>query len=383
MKAWLLLEKGTAWAVRVAVIIAAAVVGAVLHWWGAEPHVCRIPEPLPPGEYTPTFGWHPDAEALAINRDRTRTLHFDATPAGQAVVGDTDVFLWRYVRKAAGYDVAEAWYPNINQQNVGCCVGCGWKHCADVCQATAIANGQAFAWQPVSAEVIYGGSRVEVGGGRLSGDGSVGAWAKEYVSARGGIVPMQKFASADLSHFSPARAREFGRRGIPADIAAVAQRHPIQSCALVTRWHHAKRAIQQGYPVAICSSQGFTLERDATGRCRPQGVWYHCLALIGLRTTPPEGGFLLNSWGDTAHSGPVWPPDMPPAGFWADAAILDRMLQQGDSFALADVAGFPQRQLDWFVHQPQRLAAYSAFAHRPRRPAGQLEGGLMHFTFHP
>jgi hypothetical protein len=194
---------------------------------------------------------------------------------------------------------------------------------------------------------------------------------------------MQKFASADLSHFSPARAREFGRRGIPADIAAVAQRHPIQSCALVTRWHHAKRAIQQGYPVAICSSQGFTLERDATGRCRPQGVWYHCLALIGLRTTPPEGGFLLNSWGDTAHSGPVWPPDMPPAGFWADAAILDRMLQQGDSFALADVAGFPQRQLDWFVHQPQRLAAYSAFAHRPRRPAGQLEGGLMHFTFHP
>ncbi|MCS6864833.1 MAG: hypothetical protein RMJ56_06715 [Gemmataceae bacterium] len=370
------LEKATTWVVRLGVVVAAAVIGAWLQWWSQEPITLVIPEASPPNEYTPTFGWHPDAEAIALNRDRTRTLHFDATPAGQAVLGETEVFLWRHVRKAAGYDATANWYPSINQQNVGCCVGCGWKHCADVCQATAIASGHAFTWQPVSAEVIYGGSRVDVGGGRLSGDGSVGAWAKEYVSSRGGIVPMQKFTSADLSHFSPARARAFGYRGIPPDIAAFARRHPVQSCALVTRWRDAKRAIQQGYPVAICSNQGFSLERDDTGRCRPQGVWYHCLALIAIRTTPHEGGFLLNSWGETAHRGPLWPPDMPPAGFWADAAILDGMLQQGDSFALADVAGFPQRRLDWFVHQPHRLPH-----HHPLVAPLPLAAGFHRFTF--
>jgi hypothetical protein len=336
---------------RVAVLITTAALGALAHWLGVDTKPVEkqvpVPVPAPPAEYAPTFGWHADADAMSVNRDPVRTLQFDDTPAGRAVLGDADVFLWRHVRKAAGREAP--WYPNINQANVGCCVGCGWKHCADVCQAAAIAGGQSFEWRPVSAEVIYGGSRVDVGGGRLSGDGSVGAWAKEYVSVRGGIVAMQKYDSADLTTFSPARAREFGRRGVPPDIAASAREHPVKSCALVKSWADAKRAIQQGYPVAVCSDQGFAMERDATGRCRAQGVWYHCMALIAVRGGPNEGGFLLNSWGDSAHTGPVWPPDMPVAGFWTDAAVLDRMLKQGDSFALADVAGFPQRKLDWFV----------------------------------
>jgi hypothetical protein len=338
---------------RLAALLATAALGALAHWLGTEPKTItvekEVPAPPKPAEYAPTFGWHADAEAIAANRDAARTLQFESTPAGRAALGDGDVFLWRHVRKAAGRDAP--WYPNINQGPVGCCVGAGWKHCADVCQASAIAAGQSFEWRPVSAEVIYGGSRIDVGQGRISGDGSVGAWAKEYVSSKGGLAPMQKFAGADLSTFSPTRAREFGRRGIPPDIAAAAREHPVKSCALVKSWSDAKRAIQQGYPVAVCSDQGFRMERDSTGRCRPQGTWMHCMSLIGVRTGENECGFLLNSWGDAAHGGPVWPPDALVAGFWADASVLDRMLRQGDSFALADVAGFPQRKLDWFVRK--------------------------------
>lgn len=352
---------------RIAVLLTTAALGALAHWLGVQPKVVpvekRVPVPAPhhaPDDYTPTFGWHADADAIDVNLDPGRTLHFDATPAGQAVLGDGDVFLWRHVRKAAHRN--DSWYPNVNQQNVGCCVGCGWKHCADVCQAAAIAAGQSFEFRPVSAEVIYGGSRVEVGRGRISGDGSVGAWAKEYVSARGGLVAMQKYPGADLSTFSPARAREFGRRGVPPDIAAAAREHPVKSCALVKSWADAGRAIRQGYPVAVCSDQGFRMERDATGRCRPQGTWAHCMALVAVRGAPNEGGFLLNSWGDSAHTGPVWPDDAPKAGFWADAAVLDRMLRQGDSFALADVAGFPQRKLDWFVHSEPARGRFDHFA---------------------
>lgn len=114
--------------------------------------------------------------------------------------------------------------------------------------------------------------------------------------------------------------------------------------------------------VGVCSDQGFRMERDATGRCRPQGTWAHCMALVAVRGAPNEGGFLLNSWGDSAHTGPVWPDDAPKAGFWADAAVLDRMLRQGDSFALADVAGFPQRKLDWFVHSEPARGRFDHFA---------------------
>lgn len=274
-------------------------------------------------------------------------------------MGDvSDVFLWRAVRKAAGQRETAGWYPNVDQKLVGCCVGCAWKHGADVCQAVPIADGKGGEFHPVSVEVIYGGSRVEVGGGRLRGDGSVGAWAREYVSSRG-VAAMQKYPSADLTTFSPERARTFGARGVPADIETAAKEHPVKGTAQVSSWVDVQRAIKQGYPVAVCSDQGFAGAdgqspgtRDKDGFCAPRGTWPHAMCIIGVRGGNRPGGFILNSWGDTAHRGPVWPADAPPAGFWADADVIDRMVRQGDSFALADLQGFPSRQLDWFAEAP-------------------------------
>ena len=332
---------------------------ATLVSWGVGAAIAlskgEAPPPLPPlaqneaiadaGTYSQTFGWFADPDAIAANLDPAQTLHFSNTPAGKAALGDEDVFLWRAVRKVN--NKGPPWYPNVNQQSVGCCVGCGWKHSADVVQAVQIANGQAGTWKPLSVEVIYGLSRVEIGGGRISGDGSVGAWARD-AAVKYGFAPMQKYDSVDLSTFSPSRARDFGRRGVPPDIEGTAKEHPIKSGALVTTFEDVKRAIQQGYPIAVCSNQGFRMERDQTGRCRPQGVWPHCMAILGVRTSP-AGAFILNSWGDNAHTGPSWPDDMPVAGFWADASVIERMVKQGDSFALSGLQGFPARKLNWNV----------------------------------
>jgi hypothetical protein len=360
------------WLIRIAVAFAIA---AATHY-GWPPEVVQIIKEVPIAvvqqdlqpeltEFSPTQGWIRDADAIAANLDETKTLHFERTPAGKVALGDEDVFLWRAVRKVNNR--GPPWYPNVNQESVGCCVGCGWKHSADIVQATAIASGKRFEWKPVSVEVIYAGSRVDVGRGQISGDGSMGAWAREWSQSQGGIAAMQKYDSVDLSKFSPARARDWGRRGIPPDVAAAAKEHPVKGCALVKSWADVKRAIQQGYPVAVCSDQGFTMGRDATGRARPQGSWSHCMCICAVRTAADghtEGAFILNSWGDNAHTGPVWPEDAPVAGFWADAAVVDRMVKQGDSFALADVAGFPARKVlpDWFVRevQPERF--------RPRDP---------------
>lgn len=350
------------WLAKLLVLILGGAAGGVAVWPAPAPReklveverAVPVPDAFASGaEHVETFGWVKDADQVAENLDPARTLHFAATPAGRAVMGDGDVYLWQMVRKAAGRPAP--WYPNVNQQSVGCCVGCGWKHSVDVCQAAQIVQGKKAEWKPVSVEVIYGGSRVEVGGARLSGDGSVGAWAAKWVR-EWGVVPMEKFPSVDLSTFSPTRARTFGRKGVSKDLEAIAKEHPVKNTALVKSFADVGRAIRQGYPVAVCSDQGFTMERDKDGFARASGTWNHCMAIIGVRGGARPGAFILNSWGDNAHTGPVWPADAPVAGFWADADVVDRMVRQGDSFALSELVGFPARDVkpDWFVLAPPR-----------------------------
>lgn len=306
-------------------------------------------------------GWVKDDVEIAANLNPARTLQFAATPAGQVVRGDEDVFLWQAVRKVNNR--GPPWYPNVNQEDVGCCVGCGWKHAADVAQAIQILSGVPAEWKPIAVESIYGASRVEVGGGRIRGDGSVGAWARSAVE-RFGTLPMEQHPGHDLREFSPARCREWGRKGIPDALEPTARNHVIKGCALVKSWEDVKRSIQQGYPVPVCSDQGFAMQRDRDGFCRPSGSWMHCMVFIGVRKGLREGAFCLNSWGDQAHGGSVWPNDAPAAGFWVDAKTVDRMVKQGDSFAVADIAGFPARNLpDWnFIKAPVRPAGRDAFA---------------------
>lgn len=309
-----------------------------------------LPEPVVVGaDGVGRFGgWVRDEAAIAANLDPAVTLHFERTPAGQVVRGDEDQFLWRAVRQAAGK--AEPWYPNIDQKHVGECVGAGNKHGVDVAQAVQIVNGHPAEFKPVSAEAIYAFSRVEVGGGKIRGDGSVGAWAAQAVQ-RYGVLAMEKHGRFDLTTHSPDLAREWGRTGVPDELEPTAAKHVVKSAALVKSWADVKRSIQQGYPVPVCSNVGFEGSRDRDGFIRARGTWNHCMVLIGVRSGAREGAFCLNSWGDKVHTGPVWPADAPVAGFWIDAATVERMVRQGDSFALSDVVGFPARTLPEFLIQ--------------------------------
>jgi hypothetical protein len=364
------------WAV---IAIVSALVGVICGW------ECK---PVPPptvverpviveanADGAHSFGWVESADQIAENLDPAKTLQFRDTPAGKAVLGDEDVFLYRAVRKVN--NKGPPWYPNVNQQNVGCCVGCGFKHGADVVQATAIAAGQRFEWKPNAVEAIYAGSRVEVGQGRIRGDGSLGSWAAQWMKSRGGMIPMEKFGQYDLTTFSPARARQWGYSGVPDSLESVARQHAVKGTALVTSALDVKRAIAQGYPVAVCSNVGFNNRdggigtRDAQGFCVARGSWPHCMCFIGWRNGPRPGALCLNSWGDQAHKGPVWPEDMPVAAFWVDESTVDRMVRQGDSFALGDVVGFPARRVqpDWFVEaqpRPERFRP-DRFAHFAER----------------
>jgi hypothetical protein len=348
----------------------AAVVGAAATYFGWRPAPKVVEKESPPlvlnfaptlaepdapmvgtgaGTARPTTGWIKDPNVIAANLNPLVTEHFANTPAGKAVMGDEDTFLWRGVYKVT--NKGPPWEPWIDQGQVGSCVGAGDANTAMVCLASAILAGGNFEWKPVSAEVIYAGSRVEIGGGKIRGDGSVGAWAARWLKEYG-VVPMEVVAGHDLTRYDPARARAWGRTGVPAEVEAVARQFPVKGIALVKTWADVKRAIQQGYPCSVASDQGYVTQRDQHGTCRPSGTWMHNMSIMGARTHPTTGkdqGFLLNSWGPNAHTGPVSPADAPTWGFWADADVIDRMVAQGDSFAYSDIVGFPARAnpLDW------------------------------------
>jgi len=307
------------------------------------------PDIPPPPDFVPSFGWTPEPAEVEKSVARMQAPDFKNTPAGKVVMqGEPETLLYRAVRKHGGF--AGNKYPNKNQKSVGSCVGFGFMHGAQIAQATAISAGEANEWKDVAPEPIYAGSRIDIGGGGIQGDGSVGAWAAEYLG-KFGFVSAEKHGPYDLTEYSESRCRTWGSQGNPAAITALAKEHPFKSVARVKSVAEARKAIAQGYPIAVCSDVGFAgMRRDSQGFIRRSGVWAHCMCFIGIRDGARPGVLCLNSWGDTAHTGPVYPEDMPVAAFWIDDNTVDQMLRQNDSFALSGVVGFPARELDWFIH---------------------------------
>ena len=197
----------------------------------------------------------------------------------------------------------------------------------------------------------------------MHGDGSVGAWAAKWCQQYG-VVARGVYGRHDLSRYSETQCREFGRSGVPADLEPEARQHPVRAVTQVQNASEARRALQNGYPIAVCSSQGFSQQRDAQGFARPQGSWAHCMAVLGYQGGTRPGFWIQNSWGNRFHTGPKGNGDPPDGGFWCDERVADRMFQQGDSWAYADAAGFPaQTRLVHLRGQP-RLQPFP-FATRP------------------
>ncbi len=179
---------------------------------------------------------------------------------------------------------------------------------------------------------------------------------------------MEHVDGVDLSTFQPARARQYGSSGVPASLETVAKQFPIKEAALVKNSDEGVKALLQDYSIAICSNVGFANPngtpgtRDKNGFCKARGTWGHCMSVIGYRkavTGVQAGVFILNSWGNDAHGGPVYPLDAPVAGFWCDLPTFDRILKQNDSYAISATTGFPARKLgplDWYskVAEPKR-----------------------------
>lgn len=235
----------------------------------------------------------------------------------------------------------------IHNQTIGDCVSHGFGLAVDVlkCVEIVVSGEDEEFVSETATEAIYAYSRVEIGGGRLgSGDGSVGAWAAKAVQF--GTLLRQKYPSVDLTAYSGALAKSWGmpRAGLPDALEGIARLHPVRTSSLVTSYEQVRDAIANGYPVAICSQQGFGDRRDEKGFARPSGTWSHCMAVTGIDDSDSRPGALVNnSWGPDWIGGPKRH-DQPDGSFWADAEVIDRMVSRDpDSHVISGYDGYPKQ----------------------------------------
>ena len=114
-------------------------------------------------------------------------------------------------------------------------------------------------------------------------------------------------------------------------------------------------ALTAGFPVTIASNQGFANRTDESGILAPSGTWFHQMFLAAIRfkeNAPPgvkavDACLVVNSWGTRwlSYAG-KYPSDQPDGSFWAERPVIERILAQGDSYAIGDVqTGFEWRDI--------------------------------------
>lgn len=257
-----------------------------------------------------------------------------------------DVFLGQYLLR-----VAPDWKRGA--QKIGSCVGWGWSLSVDILAACdVLLRNEPESWGGRTIEAgTYGFSRVEVPGHQNNGgDGSYGGAAAKAVTRFGTLHYGQNYNGTVITDIgSGTREKEWGRTGVPDKLEPFAAQHKVSSVALVKTFEDAAKAIQNGYPVAVCSNRGFSMTlRD--GYLSPMGSWAHCMMFAGVRWKPRPALLCVNSWGD-CYSGsvdPQLPVQFQRSAGWVDAATCTSMLAGEDSFALSGFAGFPPRLLpDW------------------------------------
>ncbi len=300
-------------------------------------------------------GWQDDPEAVQKIVASLPIKSFAGTPAFQQTpIEDVpaDVFLWQAYPK-----VIQKPAPAKDQGQVGCCVGFGTVNAIERSLINAIASGQPMTFKFLAEEATYAGSKVQVGGQHTRSDGSVGAWAAKF-SQLYGVVSREKHGSYDLTTYSESLAKKWGYSGVPAELLTDAKTHPVKDVTQVTSLDEAKTALANGYGIAVCSGQGFSMVRDSRGVCRPQGSWAHCMCCDGYHRESDGSEFfhIENSWGADKFKGPVGWGNPSTAGFWCDARTFGRMVAAGDTWTFSSVAGWPKQQIDWPVRrlEPRR-----------------------------
>lgn len=199
----------------------------------------------------------------------------------------------------------------------------------------------------VSAPPIYGLARVEIAGlGPFSGPGAHVRWAMRAITEYGVLFEKNYlYAGYDLTQYDPKKSRTWGGFGVPDSLERLAKLTPAIEYYRVNSYEDVRDAIVAGYPIVVGSDVGFARRtiftygpiksvRDKDGFLTANGTWNHAMLFCGVddRSTR-KGVCCLNSWGSSWVAGSTKLGN-PPGSFWIDAKTVERMVKQGDSYAI-------------------------------------------------
>jgi len=233
--------------------------------------------------------------------DNQSTASFVGRWAELKSKGVTGVFLWERYQK---------YRPLVpHWQRRGTCVARGTHMAVQTSYYNALATGvqigepAEIAWEP-----MYGGARVYVGGGSISGDGAVGAHAAAFVSGLkgGGICRRGKYGNADLTQSNESWAVTNADRGdrFPPELMAELKNHTCRAHRVRNNTEIAD-SIASKFGVARCWDTLFG-NRDTNGFAKAAGNGAHCQAVIGVFVMKDgRTGFIeIQSWGENTPKGP-------------------------------------------------------------------------------
>jgi hypothetical protein len=214
----------------------------------------------------PNKGWidRPDIfEPYCDTLPNTVQMMADLRP----VQDDKPVILTKFHRDLLGHD------PDARTAGYrGLCLLGIWQLCQYLPSGADSDQSRHYGYEEASTESIYALSRCEIGqqfGSYV--DGSVGAWAAKALTTKGLL------SRTKVGPYDPKRAKEWGAKGLPDNLEPEALTHLFKTAVNVRDYDQAVQLIQAGYPVPVCSSQGFGDERDQDGFLRPRGRWNHCM----------------------------------------------------------------------------------------------------------
>jgi len=208
------------------------------------------------------------------------------------------VFLWKYFEEVTGSPLV----PHL--QEIGDCVSHAFGLGVDLLTAVQMLMlGKPERWVAKAAtEIIYAGSRVEAGGGRIRGDGSMGTWAAEFIE-KWGVLQRKRYLGGqyDYTEYSGQVARKLGTAGVPDPLEPLCKLHPVKTVSICRSWNECRDAIANGHLVSMCSSVGFKTRggRDKDGFLTPsRRPWMHAMLIAGVDDAfKRPGGLIINSWG--------------------------------------------------------------------------------------
>lgn len=234
-------------------------------------------------------------------------------------------------------------------QSIGDCVSRASMNASEylICIEMTTGPPDSDEFHRIFSPYIYGISRVQIGNGKIRGDGSCGAWAAKGVIEYGVL----RVDYEGVPPYSAAIARDWGKNGPPQKFIEEARRFPIKQTSPVRSSDAIRDAICNGYPVTVASNVGFEKIITKDGRLVGvrQGSWSHALtvtAFDGQTGTEPYW-YILNSWGEMTHGTPLQ--GEPPGGFWIREKDMQAIAVQGDSFAYSGFEGFKGRSLNFHL----------------------------------